>query len=331
MRRAHLWSLVALATLLASCSGGGSTPSAGGNSRSPATVRDGPSSYKIGQAYSINGRTYVPEERFNYLETGRASWYGPGFDGRPTANGEIFDTQALTAAHRTLQLPSIVRVTNIGNGVSAIIRVNDRGPYHGDRVLDVSEAAADALGFKVLGVALVQVEVLEEPSREVARLAQAGAPIAELDRVRAAASENVNEVTGGPVAKRAPASPGLQDAQIPSSAPAANAPTGIARTTVPQRTRDVMLASIGGAVGSEGVIADQAYVHAGAFADLVNALKLKARLSGVGVVDVLPLVTNGKTLHRVRVGPFSNLPAAERALKAAIALGVADAHVVVIQ
>ncbi len=155
---------------------------------SPMIGQDARPRYKVGSPYVIAGKRHVPEERFDLAETGRASWYGPGFHGRKTANGERFDQRAMTAAHRTLQLPAIIRVTNVGNGKRVVLRVNDRGPYHGGRILDVSEAGAEALGFKHLGTALVRVEVLEGPSRRVAGMAGRKASVAELESVRAEAA-----------------------------------------------------------------------------------------------------------------------------------------------
>jgi peptidoglycan lytic transglycosylase len=100
----------------------------------------------------------VPEEDVNYREEGLASWYGNDFHGRLTANGEIFDMDSLTAAHPTLPMPCYARVTNLSNGKSLIVRVNDRGPYHGNRLIDVSNKAAELLEFKGSGVARVRVE-----------------------------------------------------------------------------------------------------------------------------------------------------------------------------
>ncbi|GLH75489.1 hypothetical protein SSBR45G_03970 [Bradyrhizobium sp. SSBR45G] len=114
--------------------------------------------YRIGKPYTVAGKTYVPEEDANYRAEGMASWYGDDFHGRLTANGEVFDMTSLTAAHPTLPLPSYARVTNLANGKSLIVRINDRGPYHGDRLIDVSNKAADLLEFKGNGIAKVRVE-----------------------------------------------------------------------------------------------------------------------------------------------------------------------------
>jgi rare lipoprotein A len=114
--------------------------------------------YRVGVPYSIGGRTYVPAEDPHYREDGLASWYGEDFHGRQTANGEIFDMNSVSAAHATLPMPSYVRVTNLSNNRSVIVRLNDRGPYHPDRIIDVSVKTAILLGFYTSGVAPVRVE-----------------------------------------------------------------------------------------------------------------------------------------------------------------------------
>ena len=121
-------------------------------------VPKGGGTYRIGKPYTVGGKLYVPEEDVNYRAEGMASWYGDDFHGRLTANGEVFDMGSLTAAHPTLPIPSYARVTNLGNGKSLIVRVNDRGPYHGNRLIDVSNRAAELLDFKGNGVARVRVE-----------------------------------------------------------------------------------------------------------------------------------------------------------------------------
>jgi rare lipoprotein A len=122
------------------------------------TVPKGGGTYRVGKPYTVAGRVYVPEEDVNYRAEGVASWYGDDFHGRLTANGEVFDMDSLTAAHPTLPMPCYARVTNLSNGKSLIVRVNDRGPYHGNRLIDVSNKAAELLEFKGNGVARVRVE-----------------------------------------------------------------------------------------------------------------------------------------------------------------------------
>ncbi|ARQ01702.1 septal ring lytic transglycosylase RlpA family protein [Pseudorhodoplanes sinuspersici] len=122
--------------------------------------------YRVGKPYVVAGRTYNPEENTNYKAEGLASWYGTDFHGRLTANGEVFDMESITAAHPTLPLPSYVRVTNLANKKSLVVRVNDRGPFHGNRVLDVSHKSAQLLGFKGAGVARVKVEYIGRAALE---------------------------------------------------------------------------------------------------------------------------------------------------------------------
>jgi rare lipoprotein A len=121
-------------------------------------VPKGGGTYRVGKPYTVAGQVYVPEEDVNYQQEGMASWYGDDFHGRQTANGEVFDMGSLTAAHPTLPMPSYARVTNLHNRKSLIVRINDRGPYHGNRLIDVSNRAAELLEFKGNGVARVRVE-----------------------------------------------------------------------------------------------------------------------------------------------------------------------------
>ena len=114
--------------------------------------------YRVGKPYMVGGREYVPHEDVNYSATGMASWYGDDFHGRYTANGEVFDMNSLSAAHPTLPLPSYVRVTNLENHRSIVVRVNDRGPYVGNRLIDVSVRTAKLLGFYGEGLTKVKVE-----------------------------------------------------------------------------------------------------------------------------------------------------------------------------
>jgi rare lipoprotein A len=140
-RQSAIWLGLAYLLLLAGCGG---TP-------------EPQPHYKIGQPYRINGTWYYPEFVTQYAATGVASWYGEAFHGRHTANSEIYDMEALTAAHPTLPLPSIVQVTNLANGRTVVVRVNDRGPFVADRLIDLSQAAARELGFERQGLAEVQV------------------------------------------------------------------------------------------------------------------------------------------------------------------------------
>jgi rare lipoprotein A len=118
----------------------------------------------VGRPYRVAGRWYTPRDNPAYSATGAASWYGDAFHGRKTANGEIYDKHAYTAAHPTMPLPSYARVTNLSNGHSIVVRVNDRGPFHGGRIIDLSERVAYALNFKHIGTARVKVDYLQRAS-----------------------------------------------------------------------------------------------------------------------------------------------------------------------
>ena len=131
--------------------------------------------YKVGTPYKIMGKWYYPKEDYNYVETGTASWYGKDFHAKYTANGEVYDMNTLTAAHRTLPLPSIVRVTNLENGRSLVLRVNDRGPFAKNRIIDISKRGAQLLGFQAQGTAKVKVEIMAEESKAL-KAAMTGAP-----------------------------------------------------------------------------------------------------------------------------------------------------------
>ncbi|MGA2055349.1 MAG: septal ring lytic transglycosylase RlpA family protein [Bradyrhizobium sp.] len=159
--------IVSACLVLANCSSSGLSSRVDpkyGVSSSPRVVElgdpvpKGGGTYRVGKPYTVAGQVYVPEENVNYRQEGLASWYGDDFHGRLTANGEIYDMSSLSAAHPTLPMPCYARVTNLANGKSVIVRVNDRGPYHGNRVMDVSSRAAELLEFKNNGVARVRVE-----------------------------------------------------------------------------------------------------------------------------------------------------------------------------
>jgi rare lipoprotein A len=171
-RLACVMALALVASALAACSTSepfraltsplASTPALPASAHRPPNdlepIAKGGGNFKIGRPYELNGRTYVPAEDPNYRTEGIASWYGPDFHGKPTANGETFDMNGISAAHPTLPMPSYLRVTNLANGRSLIVRINDRGPYARERVTDLSVGAAKALGFYDQGLARVRIE-----------------------------------------------------------------------------------------------------------------------------------------------------------------------------
>lgn len=151
-----------LLSFLAACAGG---PRPGGGAVVPVVTDPAPIVSGTMRPYQIRGRWYHPTEQPNYDERGLASWYGDAHQGRPTATGERFDMNALTAAHKTLPLPGLVEVTNLSNGRSVVVRVNDRGPFVDGRIIDLSRGAADAIGLRQAGVGEVRVRYLGRAPR----------------------------------------------------------------------------------------------------------------------------------------------------------------------
>lgn len=269
--------------------------------------------YKIGNPYEVDGTWYYPREEPDYDETGVASWYGPTFHGRHTANGELFDANGLSAAHRTLPMPVNVRVTNLENGRSVVLRVNDRGPFARSRIIDVSARAAQLLGFYGAGIAKVRVTYVsrgdlpngEPQPTEVLANALPAAPAGE---VKVAALE--------PVAGIATANnsdpPSASAALAPAPAPLNTQPTGqVSEVPVPAVTH--------------------LYVQAGTFSIRSNAERLKIRLAAAGQLAISPIDRKGQRLYRVRIGPFDDVGEADAALQRIVGLGNSDARIVVDQ
>lgn len=154
--------------LLAGCASDGMQTYGGDNYYSQVRmIKKQGGTYKVGKPYKIFGTWYYPKEDYKYSEVGIASWYGKDFHAKKTANGEKYDMNTLTAAHRTLPLPSVVRVTNLENGRSLVLRVNDRGPYAKNRIIDISKRGAALLGYQTQGTAKVRVEILEKESKMI--------------------------------------------------------------------------------------------------------------------------------------------------------------------
>jgi rare lipoprotein A len=273
--------------------------------------------YKIGKPYQVNGIWYYPQEQPDYDETGIASWYGPTFYGKYTANGEIFDAEAMTAAHKTLPMPVNVRVTNLDNGRSLVLRVNDRGPFVAGRIIDVSEGAAKLLGFYDKGTARVRVVFLNRADQPNGQPQPFGAGTPETEVVATAAaprakvaSEELAAIPGSRVSPVAP--PAVQP--MPKPAPD---PTPIVRPD-------------GKVTQMQIVGPTHLYVQVGAFGDFQNARRLMALL-GDGNLRISTVQKNGVTLYRVRLGPFDGVNDADAALERMTAAGSQDAKIMVDQ
>jgi len=243
-------------------------------------------SFKVGNPYKIGGKQYYPKEEYNFVQTGIASWYGPQFHGKKTANGETFNMHELTAAHKTLQMPSIVRVTNLENGRSLVVRINDRGPYKRGRIIDLSKKSAELLGFKGQGTAKVKIEILPEESRRIAMLAKRGR------------NTNGYEVAMNQprtkIQSRKPVS--YSDGPPENIEPAAGkGPYRIVPVT------QELLAYPKPFISNVPVQSSHIYVQAGAFSVYENAVKLRDRLERFSKVEIFPTNTGGKKLYRVRL------------------------------
>jgi len=270
--------------------------------------------YKVGQPYQIQGTWYYPKEDPTYDETGVASWYGPSFYEKSTANGEIYHAGDLTAAHRTLPMPVNVRVTNLDNGKSIVVRVNDRGPFAKGRIIDLSERAAEALGYKTAGTARVRVQFVSRADLDGGRPPPDTTPPEVATAVPAApttrvATDAIATVPGTAVAAPVVAKP--LPTPLPSiptaDAAVATQPTGVVTQTAPVATR--------------------LYVQAGAFTNYQNAARLAQRLGGG--LQISSITRNGQTVYRVRSGPFDDIGDADSALARLTAAGSNDAKIVV--
>lgn len=276
--------------------------------------------YKVGKPYKIKGIQYTPKEDWGYNRTGIASWYGPNFDGKPTANGEVFDQWAVSAAHKTLPMPSMVRVTNLENGRSLVVRVNDRGPFVGTRIIDMSRRAAELLGFDKKGTARVRVQILPKESKAIAQNAR-------VSGVQLASNES-------PIQSASVATESVAIKKLP--APLLARPAAVEIVPISQAPiTEAVVAPVNIAVANVGDLAQvpvsptRMFIQAGAFSDKLNAQRVRDRLSAIGVVSVTSYPVNGRELFRVRLGPISNVMDADRLLAEVVQAGYNTARTVV--
>ncbi len=281
--------------------------------------------YKVGNPYKIDGQWYYPAEDENYDRKGMASWYGPNFHGKPTANGEVFDQNLITAAHPTLPMPIYARVTNLENGRSLVVRINDRGPFVADREIDLSRRSAELLGFLKQGTARVRVQYLRR------------APLdGDVPDVQSVVAEN--RFTAPPPQQptdrdNAIAAP-TQAVQVASLTPTypVSAASGTLRPSDMAPIPDTPAAAPSPAAQSTSLAPPPVpgtYVQAGAFANQANAEALKIQLSDLGPVEVNPVNVNGTDLYRVRVGPVQDPQAANSLLQQVTGRGHTNARVVI--
>ena len=246
--------------------------------------------YKVGNPYKINGKWYYPAVDYQYDEVGIASWYGPGFHGKTTANGEVFDQNKISAAHRTLPMPSVVKVTNLENGlVLEKVRINDRGPFARNRIIDLSKKAAEELGFIKNGVAKVRVEILEDESRKYVSTDQKNNYVAEAAEVTQIRKKNL-----------------LSSSERKEK-------------VVEKKTEENLENSI--------LTNKELLIQVGAFTDHRNAKTLTEKLSEIKAY-INRVFINNKYLYRVRIGPINNLDLANDMKRKLFELGYTSSHLV---
>jgi rare lipoprotein A len=287
--------------------------------RPTVTVPPNAGVYRVGQPYQIGGVWYYPHEQPDYDETGIASWYGPGFYGNLTADGELFTSKDLTGAHKTLPMPVNVRITNLENGQSLVVRVNDRGPFAAGRIIDVSERAAKLLGFYEKGTARVRVQYV----------ARADLPTGQPQPFGAGTPEEVQNAV--PKVDNGKVETGALP-EIPGTREAAKKPV----RQLPKPTQTTMIGSPdAGALPSGNVTkvpvpaVTRLYVQVGAFSNYTNAYRLATRLGTE--MNISAIQRNGQTLYRVRSGPYQTTDDADAELSSLLGRGAADAHIVVDQ
>lgn len=278
--------------------------------------------YKVGKPYTVNGVAYHPRVDYNYSETGIASWYGSDFHGNRTANGEIYDMTAISAAHKTLPLPSLVRVTNLENGRVLNIRINDRGPFSRGRIIDLSRRAAQLLGFERKGTAMVRVEILSRESQQLASKLT-GVPLTANDHPKPNAAPRV-AVTSQKLApppgtrQAAPPTPNHQVAASKNSPMPRRPATPRALAKVDGRVETVPLAK-----------KPTVFVQAGAFSQYANAHRLHVLLNGLAPSNITQVETAETHLFRVRLGPVASVEEADALLARVVATGVPEARIIV--
>ena len=246
--------------------------------------------YKVEEPYEIKGIWYFPAEQTGYSEKGLASWYMPAGDSALTANGEVYDANLPTARHKTLPLPSLVKITNLENGKEIVARVNDRGPMVNNRLMDVSQEAARQLGMPSSGTVLVQVELLDEESKALRDKLVSEGRVYQTNQT--VVKEALLEETPTTVTTQEPIYNGVEE------------------------------------TAQETVVLDGPKVRLGAFGDPNNARRLKNKVGTDMPVQASTVTRNGRTLTIVEAGPFSTKAEAQKALTTLKAKGYTDAFIV---
>jgi rare lipoprotein A len=325
--------LILLCAALGMAGGCASSPHAPAHRSVASSVERG--YYKIGQPYEIDGVVYTPAEDWNYDETGIASWYGHDFHGKRTANGELYDMNQVTGAHKTLPMPSLVRVTNLDNGRQIVVRVNDRGPYARSRIIDLSRRAAQLLGFERIGTAKVRVQIMARESQALAEAARQGQLAVDIAGIDPDQPPPLPAST--PSYTRSPLAPPVVASQAPVQRPpdvaVVDEKSAIQRQVPSQQVKGE---DIGGrflpapqVVAVQKVHPTGIFVQAGSFSVAENAERLRTKLGSVVKAQISPAVVNGRTFYRVRVGPVATVDEAYQMLNRVVGAGAGDAKIIV--
>ena len=267
--------------------------------------------YKIGDPYEINDIWYYPERDLKYNFSGIASWYGDKFHGKLTANGEIFNKNIVSAAHKTLPLPSMVRVTNLDNGKVLNIRINDRGPYAHGRIIDLSEKAAELLGFKELGTARVNVKILTEQSLLLERNAKEGNFNID-NQINDADLPKLNSVIRPKVIVNGISENHNEDLSVTKF-----------------KFTDLIKLNKIGLMNEIDPVETNIWIQVGAFSSIKNAEKVINIIKNIFSYDLSSFQKDGQILHRVRLGPTQELTEADIILKKVFELGYNGSKIIV--
>jgi rare lipoprotein A len=272
--------------------------------------------YKIGDPYEIKNIWYYPKRDLSYEETGIASWYGDKFHGKLTANGEIFNKNSISAAHKTLPMPSMVRVTNLDNGNVLNVRINDRGPYIHGRIIDLSERAAELLGFKNVGIARVKVNILVEKSLWLERSAKDGQfPGSEINNNDDVSLPKINSVSRPKVS-------------IVNTISSENN-ISIDEKNIQKSFTEILASSRQGNLRKTEPLETNIWVQVGAFASNANTQNVVSKISHIYDINLTSIEYKGKILQRVRLGPTQEIDIADEVLKKVFELGFNGSKIVV--
>ena len=253
--------------------------------------------YKIGKKYNVGGKYYYPKKDLYYNKTGIASWYGPKFHGKLTANGEIYNQYALTAAHKTLPLPSAVKVTNLKNNKSIVLRINDRGPFVNERIIDLSSKAADILELKKEGTGLVRVQILRKKSLYLEKLAKQGS------------FPEIND---------------LKETELPNI----TIPRKVAVKIKDTKNQKIVTKKINynlKNLNKEYKI----YIKLASFSSKKNAEIMKKKVSYIDKVKIYKIYKMNRTMYQVKAGPFISVEKVDQLHSLLLQKGMQGAKIII--